>query len=253
MIIYLYGPDSYRRREKLNWYLGKFREKHSTLTVERFDLAETNGLHRLKDFATAQSLFDDFKFGVLDNVGEAEPKQIQGIFKISGDSKSLTLAISADKPLTKDFKIPVEKPNIVEEFEVPTAAAFTAFARKEAEKRGLKLTPAALDGLVRNYTGDEYGLITDLEKIALGASPEPFTGKNNFFALATVLQSEGPASYKLPALERLLQDDEPAAIFNFVASRANSELKTKMADLDVAIKSGKTEYEEALLGLAISD
>src|SRR3989344_1639540 len=157
MIIYLHGPDAYKRQEKLNWYIGKFREKHSALTVEHFDLAETNGLHKLKDFATAQSLFDSFKFGVLENVSEANPKDLQQIFKLSGESKSLTLAISADKPLAKDFKIPTGGDNKVHEFAGP----------------------------------DSWSRVTELAKIALGGSPEFSTGKFDFFALMNVLQSEG--------------------------------------------------------------
>ena len=251
MIIYLYGPDAYKRREKLNWYLGKFREKFSGMTVETFDLAEAGQLPKLLDFSRAQSLFEDSKFGILENVSEADPKDLREVFKISGDSKILTIAISADKALPKDFKIPQEKPNVALEFAEPTPAVFASFIKSEADKRGLKLPPTAIDALLKNYAGDNWAVITELERMALGASPEPFIGEHNFFALATAVQKSGPTSYRLPALERLLSDNEPAAVFNFIASRADAELKTKMADLDAAIKSGKTEYEEALTSLVI--
>ncbi len=251
MIIYLYGPDAYQRQEKLHWYAEKFKEKHSALTIEHFDLTETNGIHKLKDFATAQSLFDNFKFGVLNNIAEAEPKDIDGILRLSLDSKNLTLIVSVDKELPKTYKIFGEKEVIRHEFENPKPAALAALIRSEAAKRSLQLLPAALDTLLKTYGGDTWGLITELDKLALGGSPEPFIGEQNFFALANALQSDGPASYKLPALERLLMNNEPAMIFNFLASRADSDLKTKMADADVAIKSGKLEYEEALLSLAL--
>lgn len=252
MVIYLYGPDSYRRQQKASWYLEEFKKKHSGLTIEYFDCSEKSGLDSLRSFVTAQSLFADAKLGVLENVAEAEPKDLKEAFTISSASKILTLIISVDKALKKDFKVPVEKPNIALEFKEVTGATLAAFARAEADKRGLKLTQTVLDSLINNYGGDEWGLITELDKLSLGASAEPFLGSHDFFSLAGALQADGPASYKLPALERLLIDNDAASIFNFVASRAGSALKTKMADFDSAIKSGKSDYEEALFALALN-
>ncbi len=253
MIIYLHGLDSYQRLEKLNWYLTKFREKHSALTVENFNLANQEELEKLRSFATAQSLFDNFKFGVLENVGEADAKALQGIFKLSSESKTLTLVISVDKPLSKDYKVPTGGDNKEHKFEESTPADFSKFVREEVQKRELKITESVLATLIKNFNGDRWGFLTELDRIELGGSPEAYAGEQDFFLLATILQGFGPASAKLPALERLLLDNDPAAIFNFVASRAGAELKTKMADYDVAIKSGKTEYPEALFALALGE
>ncbi len=253
MIIYLHGPDSYARQEKLKWYVGKFKEKYSGMTVEHFDCGDAAARNALKSFATSQSLFETAKLGILENVGEADPKDLHPIFKLSSASKTLTLVISVEKPLSKNFKVPVDGENKEIEFPEPSASECARLARSEAEKRGVKLSEAVLDALIKTYLGDTWGLITELDRIALGASPEPFAGEQNFFSLTNVLQSDGPASYKLPALERLLQDNDAAAVFNFLASRANPESKTKMADWDVAIKSGKAEYEEALFGLALGE
>jgi hypothetical protein len=245
MILYLYGPDSYKRQEKLKWYLQKFKEKHSALTVERFNLPED--LIKLKEFSTTQSLFDDFKFGVFDNITEVDPKELEGVFKLSLDSKNLTLAISADKELPKDWKILKEKQIIRHEFKEPTPAAFSKFVQEEAEKRKLKLSPANLQILVKNYRGDSWGIVTELDKLALGGSPDPFLEEQNFFDLVSRIQWPGAAAGRLPVLEKLLYNNEPAAVFNFLASRASGGMKKIMADYDVAIKSGRLEYEEVLL------
>ncbi len=252
MIIYFTGPDSYGRQQKLNWYLEKFREKHSALTVECFDLAVPEELSRLKDFATAQSLFDNFKFGVLENLAEAEPKEIEPILQLPLESRNLTIAVSAEKALPKEFKVLKGKSVIRHEFENSKPAELIAFVRSEANRRSVKMTPTLLENLTKNFQNDKWGLITEIEKLALGGSPEPFVGDHNFFALTGEIQKSGPAAYKLAALERLLSENEPAMIFNFIASRAGADLKTKMADLDVAIKSGKLEYEEALTDLAVN-
>lgn len=248
MIIYLYGPDAYRRQEKLKWYLDKFKEKHSALTVENFDLEDEKEVVKLKEFATAQSLFENSKFGVLNNLSEIDPKELEGVFKISIGSKILTLVISSEKDLAKDFKILKNKEGVVtEEFKIPTGAALTNFIKKAATERKLKLSPEHSSILAQNYQNDTWGLITELDKLALGGSPEAAIEGQDFFGLISQMQRLGSAKYQLPTLERLLQNNDAAMVFNFLASRASGNAKIKMADYDVAIKSGKLEYEEALL------
>jgi len=58
----------------------------------------------------------------------------------------------------------------------------------------------------------------------------------------------------LVALEIILSDrkDDPARVFNSLAYRLGSEGEARLyADYDVAVKSGKLEYEEVLLELAL--
>ena len=43
MIIFLYGPDSYCRRKKLNEILDQYKKKHMALNIGKFDFAENNG------------------------------------------------------------------------------------------------------------------------------------------------------------------------------------------------------------------
>ncbi len=247
MILYLYGPDSYRRQEKLKWYLEKFKEKHSGLTIESFDLKNEDELIKLKEFSTAQSLFENSKFGILNNLNETDPKGLEDVFKISFDSKILTLAISVEKALPKDFKFLNNRDGIVaEEFKLPTVADFASFIKTEADRRKIKLSLDQSRILAQNYQNDTWGLMTELEKMRLGGSPESFE-EINFFMLVTKLQRAGNAKQALPALERLLSENDPAMLFNFLASRASGNAKIKMADYDAAIKSGKLEYEEVLL------
>ena len=255
MIICLYGADSYRRQEKLKWYAEKFKEKHSALTAERFTLSEDGELARLKEFAAAQSLFDNFKFGVLDEAAEADSKELAEVLKLALNSRNLTLVISAEKFLPKEFKILNDSSVIKEEFDF-TPSDLAGFLKKEAEKRNLKLIPAVSDILIKNCGGDKWWLVTELDKLALGspAAIEPVREDQNFFGLINKFRNADSVGYALPALERLLDFEEPAKIFNMISSFAKaSEDLRKMADYDAAIKSGKMEYPEALLDLALGD
>ncbi|TSC96136.1 MAG: hypothetical protein Athens101426_490 [Parcubacteria group bacterium Athens1014_26] len=59
---------------------------------------------------------------------------------------------------------------------------------------------------------------------------------------------------RLAALEEFLsRSQEPAMIFNMIAVSpyGSPAWKQKMADYDVAIKSGKLEYEEVLTNMTI--
>lgn len=218
--------------------------------MEDFDLANHDDLPKLKDFAAAQSLFTDFKLGILNNAAEADAGELEKILQLATDAKTLTLAISANAPLTK-LKVLRGSGVIKEDFKTLTKPALAGLIQKEAAKRGLKLSPKAVAALAENYSGDSWAAITELDKLSLGGAPEPFLEEQNFFELIGRLQKSGSPLARLAALEKLLNRHESAMIFNFIANRANPALKTKMADYDVAIKSGKMDYEEALTELAI--
>ena len=58
MVIYLYGPDSYRRKEKEKEIISKYKEKHLSVTVDKFELESDDDFSSFKNFLKNQSLFD---------------------------------------------------------------------------------------------------------------------------------------------------------------------------------------------------
>ncbi len=252
MIVYLYGADSYRRRQKLNWYLNKFREKHSGLTIGQFNLSEKDDLSKLRDFSTSQSLFVKAKLGVLDNVSEYDGKELIPILKSILETKEITLIISEEKKLTKDYDFLLKQSFAVEAFEEPTAAEVLSFIKKEATNRKLTLDRDVADNLLAIHGVNLWGIVTDLDKLALGGKLEEHFERGNFFDLLMRVKRVGEAKYRLPALEALLNFEDPAKVFNMIASQADVIQKRQMADYDSAIKSGKLDYEEALTDLALS-
>src|SRR3989344_8595504 len=147
MLIYLYGPDAYRRQQKLKEITGKFTDKHGNSGLERFDLSVKGEIERLKDFTTTQSLFDSSKFGIVYEANEAEPKEVNALLKIADGSKSISLAVVAEKALPKTFKILSGEAVISQEFDNPAPAQLSALAKAEGQKRDFKLPDALLRGL----------------------------------------------------------------------------------------------------------
>lgn len=249
MLIYLYGPDAYRRQQKLKEELKKFADKHSDLSVQRFDLAEKDDLDKLKDFSTSQSLFDSSKFGIIYGVADREPKEIDYILKLADGSKVLHMAVIADKSLPKIFKSLHSESVKSFDFVLLDPVQQMSFIKKEIADRGAKISDKDLAVLLGNFPGDTWSIISEIEKITLGGKVEAVAGETGFFPAIQAIEHGGTIGKKLSALERLLAQDEPAKIFNILASMSRD--KNKMASYDVAIKSGKLEYEEALLYLVL--
>lgn len=249
MLIYLYGPDAYRRSRNLQEVIKKFTDKHSALNLRRFDLARDEELHEIKEFAAAQSLFDSFKLGIIYSPEAVEPKELNGALKLVGKSANVSLVVVADKALPKSVSALGDREVIKRDFNNLEADKFLIYAKQEAEKRGVKLSEQEWRPLVVRYQADTWGLINELEKISLGGNPQSAFWEHDFFSTLNRLQRAGSPAASLPILERLMAFDDPAKIFNVFASLSAD--KKKMADYDVAIKSGKLEYEEVLLSLTL--
>ena len=77
--------------------------------------------------------------------------------------------------------------------------------------------------------------------------------KEEFFDLIGGILNSPSVASRLKILEVLLDNEDSAMIFNFVASFSRGFQKIKMADYDAMIKSGRLNYEEALLDAVIGN
>lgn len=249
MIIYLYGPDAYRRQQEAKRILEEYRNKYSGLTVENFDLAQDGEAARIKDFLVSQSLFNigGRRLAVISAEEVAEEKEIIPFLKSTMDSEDANVLLTATKKLPKPFDFLCRAPVKSKEFAELPGTAVADFIQKEARRLGVRLTPIMVEAL-RQHGSDSWAIITDLEVLALGGRVEDAIIAPDFFPLLMRLQKGD-----LGALTWLLERDEPAKVFNVLAASVKSPAaKAKMADYDVAVKSGKLEYAEALTDLALS-
>ncbi len=258
MIIYLYGPDSYQRQEKSKWYIEEFKKKHSHLTIEKFDLEQEKDRPKFKDFSVSQSLFGEFKLGVVENIKAAEPKETILVLKSILEEKNITLIISENAKLTKEYDF-LLKAYAVQVFPPLSADEFLDFLIKEAKKRSLLFDPKSRNLLAAVYLGDTWGLVTELDKLALLDTKNitrEILEKHldvslplNIYDALSRIQNTRNIGQRLSLLEEIFsQSEDPRRVFNTLATLTQTPAeKQKMADYDVAVKSGKLEYEEALL------
>ncbi len=258
MIVFLYGPDSYRRLARKNFYAGQFEKKYG-IPARQIDLAAEDGLVRLEEAAKGQSLFEARQLLILENAFAPEPKKLLPLLEFFKNSKESNLLLTEDKKPVKALEALLKKPVIAEELPILKDAAWAKFARDEAKKAGAKIAPEALAFLAEAYAGDSWGLVTELRKSA-GAS-EPLTPADlegmgverprDYWFLVNALRNPRPAA-RLSALEAMLSAGEPAAkIFNILAALW-SQRAADFAAYDRAVKFGRMDYDEALTDLALS-
>ena len=263
MFVFLYGPDDYRRIQKKQWFLAEFRKKHSDLGLGFFDLTTEGAADKFTEFVRSQSIFETAKLAVLENAFEMPPEKLAKLLKpLAGDKGTTTLLCESGKPL-KALAFLIEKPSLSQKFENLEGAELAAFAKMEAQKFGIQLGDSAANFLVEVYQGNSWALVTELQKIsALKTVARDVIEKKdlnaldleiapNYWELLNGLKSFDPR-VRLAALEKLFSINDPSPkIFNILAAQAGEKIP-RMAEYDVAVKSGKLDYEEVLLDLAIS-
>lgn len=263
MLIYLHGSNSYCRQKKLNYYTEEYRKKYSNLSCDFFDLGNPEEFLRLKEFSGQQSLFDNKKMAVLNNIFEIEAKELKDFFKKYLDVEDFTILISEDKLPPKELEFIIKKAFKVEEFPNLEFEKWRFFIQKEAKERKAVLTPGTVNFLAEVYKNDSWGLVNELDKISL-ISPIDIEdlkkiGDYNYespdiFAFINAVSRNWPLARRITALEKLfISREEPVKIFNIFASlnRLPRQLIKNLADCDIMVKSGKMDYEEVLVDLAI--
>lgn len=260
MIVFLYGKDNYRREAKKRSIVAEFEKKHSALGIGKFDLAAPGGAEGFLDFVRNQSMFEPLKLVVLENAFEADTDFLAKELSLLRDHKSTTVLLSERDEPPRELELLLEKPVLGQEFKALTGYEWEQFIHAEAKRQGVALTPKALSFLAQVHEGDSWGLVTELEKLAflgkeaidqkdleaLGLDVTP-----NLWNLLSSFKSQNLAA-RLTALEEILGSGEPAGkVFNFLIYQW-AEKMPQFAAYDVAVKSGKLDYEEVFVDIAIA-
>ncbi len=258
MVIFLYGEDSYRRLQKQKEIFEAYHKKYGNLSYDKFDLIEDNDTNKLKEFVSNRSMFDKVKLAVVDNVFKTSDKKVvKTMLKENLENKDVLFLVNGDKKPAAEFRFLTENPVQSQEFSLLEGVKLNSFINKESLSRGFKLSPETTSSLREFFKNDSWGLITELDKIALMKNKNfdnDSYSDRNYFELIGALKNKRNMSQSLIALEVMLSErhDDAARIFNslsyFLRDRESTEL---FADYDVSVKSGRFDYEEALLDFVI--
>lgn len=259
MLIFLSGSDDYRRLQKKNQIIAEFKKKRSDFGLDFFDCEEADSLPRLREFLKTQSIFETAKLAVLENAFEADPKKLAEILEPELNSKGIQILLSEKGKPVKALAFLLEKPVLSQKLENLAGEEWMDFIKSLAKENGVTLTSSAAQFLGTIYEGNSLGLVTELKKLsALSSSIDKkdldvfdLEAAPNYWALFSGLKSYDIKN-RMYALEKLFSINDPAPkIFNILAGQMSEKIP-HMAEYDLAVKSGKIDYEEALLDLAIS-
>lgn len=177
MIICLYGPDSYRRNNKLRDLVREYRGKYADADMVSIDLEESpDSWLKIKEFLNQPSIFTDSKVAVIKESGSPEDKEWPKILKSHLETKKTFLLISdKDKP-KKTFQFLLEKPSQTQPFLELENGTLEFFARRETEQRGLDFSPEAwrfFISYLNSRTEKSWAVVNELQKISLAGFNPP--------------------------------------------------------------------------------
>lgn len=243
MLIVLFGPDTYRRNKKMRAIVAAYEAKHPSSSVGHFDADTTDGADRCRTFMRSLSLFTSYRLGIVHGIPEGA--EWRDLLTRAVAETAVTMLVACDERLKK-----LPKEAQTQEFARLEGRELTAFIRTETEIRGLSLAPDDAWLLAASYE-DTWGIVTELDRMALGGASEARGAPPAFFPLVQALKGQSVAG-RLRALAFGFVHEEPAKLFNVLAALVPGGAKIRMADYDVAVKSGKLEYEEVLLDFVLS-
>lgn len=172
MIIFLYGPDTYRSGEKLREITARYKDTQNIGASLSYFNKGDNDFNDFKNVVDTVSMFDDKKLVVLrDLLGS---KDFSDKF-FSWDRKNYvkdstdTVCVFVDEEIDKRSKLFkwLTKNSQSQEFKMLDGAALTRWAKKYTEKNGFEIDGMALGQLI-SYTGPDLWLLAG-ELAKLGA------------------------------------------------------------------------------------
>lgn len=256
MLITLYGSDSYRRIKKLSEIIGEYRKKYTGMSYERIDMSSDGAWDQLKNFSGTRSMFDPVRLVVLDNPLEAEnQKEFRVLLKKHEKDEEITIVLNSKNKPSVTYKFLYQKPSTSQEFPILKGPELRAFIDKLAKEYKVSLNADTKEMLINLFGSDIWGIATEIGQLShsreINVNVRPAT---DYFKLINSLKHGYNTKDRLIALEIILSErkDDPGRVFNSLAYRSGSkEEANRFADYDVMAKSGKLEYEEILLDLAL--
>jgi len=220
MIILLYGPDTYRSRQKLNEIIEQYRKIHkSGLNLKYFD-GENLNFQEFKNEIQSVSMFAEKKLIILRNTINNEK------FKESFLADSKKFINSSDVILFyEEGKIPKEdslikilkKAEKSQEFQLLEGQRLKSWARKEFNNCRADINPGALEKLIDFVGNDLWQFSNEIRKLA--------NYKKN-------------QKIKLEDVELLVRPNEESDIFKTINSLASKDKKQALELIHKHLEKG---------------
>lgn len=175
MLIFLYGPDTYRLKQNSEIVLDNYRKKHPGGIFFKFDLSNADEIIKVEDAVKSGSLFGEVKLIVLKNIFSnksaadriGELISSQNILK----EKSVVLLFvenQDEKELVKNknlFGLLTQKDNVVRKVEYLGGENLERWVKNEFVLRKCSADTDAIKYMIINTGNDSWALVNEIEKL----------------------------------------------------------------------------------------
>ncbi len=260
MLIFLYGPDDYRRHKAKKEIMVRSEKNHNGARPAVFNMENRDDADNFEAFTRNQSIFEATKSAILENAFVMDAAPLAKILKPLVADENTNVLLSERKKPVKELGFLLKEPVVVREFENLAGPEWLSFIKTEAKAAGVAVDDAAMRFLGGVYAGDSWALATELQKLAsfkpavLRKDLDAFDFEiaPDYWSLMNGMKSRDIRN-RIMALEKLFAANDPAAkTFNMLASQWREKIP-QMAAYDFMVKSGKLNYEEALLDLVLKN
>ncbi len=175
MIIFLYGPDSYRLKQNSQIVLDNYRKKYPAGIFFKFDLADTDEIAKAEDTVKGGSLFGEIKLLVLKNVfsNKAGSDRMGELIKTQNllKEKNIVLLLVENqegKELAKNkilFNLLAGKDPVVRNIEYLEGEKLMNWIKSEFALRKCSVESDAIKELVATAGNESWALMNEIDKL----------------------------------------------------------------------------------------
>ncbi|MBI4837306.1 MAG: DNA polymerase III subunit delta [Candidatus Portnoybacteria bacterium] len=198
MLIFLYGSDSFRSRQKLNRIIEKYETKHqSGLNFLRVDLNE-RGLDDIKEIIKTKPMFAEKKLIVTENLFGLKPdsqeKIVEYLKKLNLRESQEVMVVVYEKraPDKKSrlFKFLTAKDVLSQEFGSLEGNQLENWIKKEVEARGGNIDRRAVQELAFCLGGDLWQASNEIDKLIAFKKSGEMGGKIGGEDIASLIKTK---------------------------------------------------------------
>ncbi len=169
MIIFLYGPDTYRSRQKLGEIVNSYKEIHKSGLNLIFLQGGSLKFQNFKDNTRQSSMFKEKKLIVVTEVFSNSDfkKSFLKEGKTFVDSENIIIFYEEKKPLAKDLLLVfLKKHGKSQEFKMIAGQKLKNWTKKEFKKLKTEIEDRALDKLIEFVGGNLWRMANEIKKLS---------------------------------------------------------------------------------------
>ena len=271
MIIFLYGPDTYRSKQKLNEIIEHYKKIHkSGLSLIFFDFKE-DSFEDFRDAFKSFSMFKEKKLMVLKNLffnSKIENDFLKNLREISRSKEIILIyeeEIDENTPLAKELK----KEAKFQKFNLLEGIFLKNWVKREFQKYSARIEPEALNLLLDFVGNDLWQMENEIKKLVNYSPGKEIKRKDiellvkpkfetDIFKTIDAIAAKNKRKALFLMKEHLEKGDSPAyllAMINFQFRNLliikSSELRRELYTNDMRILSEKLKMHPYVIRKAI--